>query len=41
MKYAQLVEVYEDLSSTTKRLKKIDILSDFLKKLRKKENYIP
>ena len=35
MKYSQLVDVYEDLSSTTKRLKKIDILSDFLKKLRK------
>ena len=38
MKYSQLVEVYEDLSSTTKRLEKTDILSDFLKKLRKYDN---
>lgn len=35
MKYSQLVDVYEELAGTTKRLKKIDILSDFLKKLKK------
>jgi len=30
MRYKKLAEVYEELSSTTKRLKKIDILSKFL-----------
>lgn len=33
MKYKQLAELYERVSSTTKRLEKIKILSDFLKKL--------
>ena len=33
MKYSSLCQVYEDLSSTTKRLKKIEILSKFLKNL--------
>jgi len=34
MKYKELAELYEDLSSTTKRLKKIEILSKFLKNLK-------
>jgi DNA ligase 1 len=34
MKYSELVEVYESLSRTTKRLEKTDILVDFLKKLK-------
>lgn len=33
MKYKELVNLYEDLSSTTKRLEKIDILSKFLRTL--------
>lgn len=37
MKYSQLARLYEDLSSTTKRLEKISVLSDFLKKLPKKD----
>lgn len=40
MKYQELAEVYEKLSSTTKRLEKIDILSDFLKKIKKDESYV-
>lgn len=40
MQYKKLAQLYEDLSSTTKRLKKISILSDFLKKLPKKESSI-
>lgn len=35
MKYSELCEVYESLGATTKRLEKIDILSSFLKRLRK------
>ncbi|MEK6873427.1 MAG: ATP-dependent DNA ligase [Nanoarchaeota archaeon] len=35
MKYSELCGVYEALSNTTKRLEKVDILSDFLKKLAK------
>ena len=31
MKYQELVNVYEALGATTKRLEKTDILSDFLK----------
>lgn len=38
MKYSQLCEVYEALGSTTKRLEKIDILADFLKKLYKEKS---
>ncbi len=34
MKYLELVEVYEALSNTTKRLEKINIIADFLKKLK-------
>ena len=33
MKYQKLAEVYEELSSTTKRLEKTKILADFLKKV--------
>lgn len=33
MRYLKLAELYEDLSSTTKRLEKIDFLSKFLDKL--------
>ena len=33
MLYKKLAELYEELSSTTKRLVKIDILSKFLKEL--------
>ena len=35
MKYSSLANVYERLSGTTKRLEKIDILSDYLKKIPK------
>jgi DNA ligase-1 len=37
MKYLQLAELYNELSSTTKRLKKTDILGKFLKKLSEKD----
>jgi len=37
MNYKKLAEVYEELSSTTKRLEKIDILSKFLKTLSEKD----
>ena len=33
MEYSRLVEVYEELSKTTKRLEKTHILSEFLKDL--------
>src|SRR3989344_3476984 len=36
MRYSEFVEVYEALSSTTKRLEKETILAEFLKKLAKK-----
>src|SRR3989344_4236423 len=35
MNYSEFVEMYEELSSTTKRLEKISIISSFLKKLAK------
>lgn len=35
MRYAEFVEVYESLASTTKRLEKTEMLSAFLKKLKK------
>ena len=35
MNYSEFVEMYEELSSTTKRLEKISIISNFLKKLAK------
>ncbi|MBU4308850.1 MAG: ATP-dependent DNA ligase [Nanoarchaeota archaeon] len=37
MKYLKLAQLYEELSSTTKRLEKIDILSKFLKQLSEKD----
>jgi DNA ligase-1 len=40
MKYQILAELYENLSATTKRLEKIDILSKFLKILPKNESEI-
>jgi len=40
MLYTSLAKLYEDLSSTTKRLEKIEILSEFLKSLKKEEAYI-
>src|SRR3989338_3947046 len=36
MQYIEFVEVYENLARTTKRLEKIDILSEFLGRLEKK-----
>jgi len=38
MKYKKLAEVYEDLSATTKRLEKTDILSKFLKNVSEKDD---
>ena len=40
MLYKELVEVYEKISLTTKRLQKIEILSEFLKKIKKEEKEI-
>ncbi|MBT4376656.1 ATP-dependent DNA ligase [archaeon] len=40
MRYSILANLYEDLSSTTKRLEKIDILSKFLIKLKEDDSYI-
>ncbi|MBI2507342.1 ATP-dependent DNA ligase [Candidatus Woesearchaeota archaeon] len=37
MKYKQLVEIYDKLEATTKRLEKVEIISDFLKKIKKDE----
>ena len=37
MKYLKLAELYEELSSTTKRLEKIKILSKFLKELKEED----
>jgi len=37
MRYKKLAELYESLSSTTKRLEKIDILSKFLKDISKED----
>ena len=37
MKYSQLVGVYDELEKTSKRLEKIEIIADFLKKVDKKE----
>ena len=38
MKYSQLSELYDALASTPKRLEKIDILSQFLLKIKKSGN---
>ena len=40
MQYQKLAEVYEKASSTTKRLEKTDILSEFLKELKKDESEV-
>jgi len=40
MRYLKLAELYRDISSTTKRLEKIDILSKFLKKLNQKDHEV-
>jgi len=40
LKYKKLAQLYEDLSSTTKRLEKIEILSKFLKLLHKDDRDI-
>jgi DNA ligase 1 len=40
MKYQKLAELYDELSSTTKRLKKIEILSSFLKELNESDKDI-
>ena len=40
MRYKKLAELYEELSSTTKRLEKIDILSKFLKHISDEDNEI-
>lgn len=37
MRYSQLVDVYDRLEKTSKRLEKIEIISDALKKVRKEE----
>jgi len=38
MKYSQLTNVYEDLEKNPSRLKKVEILSNFLKKLKSEDN---
>jgi len=40
MKYLELAELYEEANNTTKRLKKTEILSKFLKKLSIKDSYV-
>ena len=40
MRYSKLANLYEELSSTTKRLEKIDILSKFLENLKKEDSYL-
>ena len=40
MKYSQLAELYQKLESTTKRLEKTQILSDFLKKIKSQDKEI-
>ncbi len=37
MEYSELVKIYGGLESTSKRLEKIEILANFLKKVSKKE----
>ena len=38
MQYSKLCEIYEDLESNSSRLKKTEILSNFLKTLKKEKN---
>jgi DNA ligase-1 len=40
MRYQKLAELYEALSSTTKRLEKIEILANFLKELPEKDREV-
>jgi DNA ligase-1 len=40
MRYEKLAELYNSLGSTTKRLKKIEILSDFLKNLKEEDKNV-
>lgn len=40
MKYSDFAELYEELSGTTKKLEKIEILANFLKKLKDHEEWI-
>ncbi|OIO81646.1 hypothetical protein AUJ84_00685 [Candidatus Pacearchaeota archaeon CG1_02_32_132] len=40
MNYSEFIEVYEELSETTKKLGKTDILADFLKKLKEHSEWI-
>ncbi|GIU68332.1 MAG: DNA ligase [Candidatus Pacearchaeota archaeon] len=40
MKYEEVVDIYEKVGSTTKRLEKISILSNFLKKLDEKDKEV-
>ena len=40
MLYSEFVDVYEELASTTKKLEKIDILSKFLPRLKKNEEFV-
>jgi DNA ligase-1 len=40
MRYEKLAQLYEDLSSTTKRLEKTDILSKFLEHVTEEDSYI-
>lgn len=40
MQYKKLAEIYEKVSSTSKRLEKTDILSEFLKELKKDESEV-
>ncbi len=40
MKYSKLARLYEELSATTKRLEKIDILSKFLKQVSEKDREV-
>ena len=40
MRYKKLAQLYEELSSTTKRLEKIDILAKFLEDLKEEDSYL-
>ena len=40
MRYSKLVEVYEQTSSTTKRLEKTEILSKFLRYIREEDREV-
>ncbi len=40
MRYSKLAEIYDKLSSTSKRLEKIEILSEFLKDIKEEDSFI-